>query len=130
MELGFEYNDEINYRPDAAGGSPLKVFSDEGMANTYCEHMNIKSMRSAISGHGGIASYFYSVEDIDKTGKLEGILQSLKVATDGNDSTPELSDADVKRILDNSNLRFFTVESVELGKPDDVYDAMLEDKTV
>lgn len=63
MEDGWEYNDEIRFRPESRGGTPRKVFTSKKKAQEECDALNVKEFKSLFAS-GEITEYFYSWDDL------------------------------------------------------------------
>ena len=59
---GFEYNDEIYYRPECGGGHPIKVFSSKELADKVCHELNFKEFMNQWGDE--LRNYSYSIENI------------------------------------------------------------------
>ena len=63
MESGWEYNDEIMFRPESRGGNPHKVFASKTKAVKECNALNISALKKLFST-GEITEYFYGWNDL------------------------------------------------------------------
>lgn len=61
VECGWEYNDERIYKPESSGGMPVKVYTDEAVAEEACRELTFKELKrlgkSTDRWGGGLASY-------------------------------------------------------------------------
>jgi hypothetical protein len=63
MEAGWDYNDEIQFRPDGGGGHPKKVFSSKDKAQKECDNLNVKEFKKLFAT-GEIVEYFYNWDEL------------------------------------------------------------------
>lgn len=63
MEEGWEYNDEIMFRPESGGGTPRKVFTALSKAQKECDSLNVKELRKLFA-EGEITEYFYGWDEL------------------------------------------------------------------
>lgn len=63
VEEGWEYNDEVMFRPESGGGTPTKVFASKEKAEQERDRLNAKVL-SAKFADGSIQDYFYSISDM------------------------------------------------------------------
>lgn len=65
LECGWEYNDEIMFRPQSRGGNPKLVFSSESKARSALEEKNLKHFKELFLNQQ-LHEYAYSYEDLIK----------------------------------------------------------------
>lgn len=118
----FEYNDEIYYQGEHAGGQPIKVFHDESLAKLYAKELTGDALRGL-----EIGQYCYGLDEIDRTGKVKEILTNLEVNTEDWQAyiPKDISNEDLDAICDNLGIEFFSVVKV-----DDILPASLIKKEV
>lgn len=51
VECGWEYNDERMYKPESSGGMPVKVYTEEAVADEVCRELTFKEIKRL--GNGG-----------------------------------------------------------------------------
>jgi hypothetical protein len=118
-EIGWEYNDEYNYRPEYGGSKAQAVYLEKGDADAECERLNCIGIRGAELGSyggdglNGVLSRKVSTEEF-----LEWANKTLKVEwTDDSYpfEVPEgLSHAVYKGLLERVSIRFWEVLEVEV----------------
>lgn len=60
-QIGYEYNDEINTRPESGGGTPIKVFRNEISAKKECNSANLQFLRNHCEDNFG--QYCYELHE-------------------------------------------------------------------
>jgi len=45
-KIGWEYNDEIYYRPESEGGTPVKAYSTKEKAQRECDRLNAPLLKN------------------------------------------------------------------------------------
>ena len=124
---GFEYNDEIMYRPEVGGGDPVKVFHDKELAELYCKRKNIESMRKE-----RIGEYCYGFDEINSRNNgpsLQDVLTNCGIDPDNSWDADfsKVTDEQWEQIYDATSLRFFEVVAVDdVLPPELVKQAVLE----
>lgn len=63
MEDGWEYNDEIMFRPESRGGNPRKVFASKKKALDECNALNVAAFKKLFAS-GEITEYFYGWDEL------------------------------------------------------------------
>lgn len=70
QEIGWEYNDEVNYRPESDGGIARKVFKNKDKADEECAKLNLDFFR-----HNSPAEFsygdWYEVSSMDEDEALD-----------------------------------------------------------
>lgn len=123
LRLGYEYNDEIYYRGESEGGSPIKIFHDKQIAEHYCKVKNIQMLKSGRAPY----EYCYNYDEIDGGG-LREFLEDKGI--DGSYFSEEFkgfTDEDWEEFYNKSSLRFFEICAVDdIIPPDFIAEAAKE----
>lgn len=67
VECGWEYNDEQMYKPESSGGMPVKVYTDEAVAEAACRELTFKEIKKLGRGTGwgyGLSDYISDIQDL------------------------------------------------------------------
>lgn len=122
MAVGYEYNDEINYRPESGGGDPIQVFYDKNLAELYVKQKNLEEYRKRFVPSKecryyteGLGHYAYDFQEIDCTGKLKEVLSDLGLDPDDcyEMTLPaDISDDDLRKVVENCNVSFYELVAI------------------
>lgn len=132
MEEGWEYNDEVFFRPESGSGTPRAFFLTQEEADVECNKRNVQSFKDLWSD-GEIRQYCYGLDEIlpyeqrkdkDKKKLLNDTCEKI-FGKDWSEVDDELSDQDRiqvletatdedwKQLFDLTNLNFWNVVEVE-----------------
>lgn len=115
LEVGFEYNDEINHTGNygATYEAPNKVFLSKEKAEAQVKIQTFEKLRGLDLG-----SYCYGLKEITKKGKMDillGISEEMGIEIEEGGAIPEeATDEQLEKILNCITLEFFTMVEVEL----------------
>lgn len=112
-ETGFEYNDEIYYRPEGRGSHPRAFFWSETDAERYANRKNMAFLKTLFPSE--VSQYGYQLEDIfDLT-----VLDDLGINHTGKrevNPTRELTSEDWVILMKACYILPFSVYKVKRGR--------------
>lgn len=130
MRLNYEFNDEVNYRPDGGGGDPIKVFTDRKLAEFYVNKLDLKEYRWLLSDGDSFLGYSYDGLDglnYGKAGSLEKTLTKLGFKFENYElivPKKTLTDDEIQKIINVCNLEFHTIETLDDSLPKEIYEEL------
>lgn len=116
--VNFQYNDETYYEAEGGGTTPTTAFRDRQKADDACTEASIKEMAKwDLLTFGYSASEVFNDEDaalaLFKKVGYEGDLDDLGGMSE--EYVTQMTKAQKKELLGYLNVKFFTVNEVELG---------------
>ncbi len=115
QRLGWQYNDEINYRSEDAGGKPERVFTDRKKAETLADELNAKEFSEC-----NLGSYGYGMSEIidDEFWNVYNKLFGTSLSSDDDEAydfhLPKLTVEQYKKLQPHINeVLFFEIVTCE-----------------
>jgi hypothetical protein len=111
QKVGYEYNDEVNYRPECDGGTPEKVFSSALKAEKYADKLNLEELSGC-----QIRGYGYSDREVVEDGFFDvynELFNDNLTEIDWDFQLPKLTKDQYNQLKDYIKVKFYEVVECE-----------------
>ncbi len=111
QSIGYEYNDEYNYRPECGGGHATAVYFDEVAAKKRMVELEIEQWKEETLGH-----YGYGDDIIEDAEEFESALELMGIDPDDwwDSGIPTgATDEQIKNLIRATNIRFYEIVEVD-----------------